>query len=265
MNRTKYFALASVFLNLVLLILLVFLVNRRSVNFSEIATNTEEQLQPKESSSQVSLSDVLGEVDKNNSSNREEVLVTKVIDGDTIVIEGGEIVRYIGIDTPEVSQGEECFSEEATDRNKDLILGKLVRLEKDVSERDRYQRLLKYVWAEAIFVNEYLVRQGYATAVTYPPDVKYSALFREAEKEARENKRGLWKECKNVGEEVEKVDQVEQVVQGGNWDCSGNVYNCSDFSTQTEAQSAFEACGGVANDVHRLDSDKDGKVCESLP
>lgn len=273
MNRTKYFALASVFLNLVLLILLVFLVNRRSVNFSEIATNTEEQLQPKESSSHVSLTDVLGEADKGDFSDKEEFLVTKVIDGDTIVIEGGEIVRYIGIDTPEFSQGDECFAKEASDENKDLILGKLVRLEKDVSEKDRYNRLLRYVWVgdpstssgHAIFVNEYLVRQGYATAVSYPPDVKYQELFRQAEKEAREDNKGLWGKCKDSPSPSPSIEPSTINDQQSDIICSTNTYNCSDFKTQTEAQSAFEACGGVANDVHRLDSDKDGKVCESLP
>ena len=60
------------------------------------------------------------------------------------------------------------------------------------------------------------------------------------------------------------VDKVEQLVQVGPWDCSGNVYNCSDFSTQVEAQSAFEACGAEA-DIHNLDRDRDGVACESLP
>lgn len=130
------------------------------------------------------------------SSGLEEFLVTKVIDGDTVVIEGGEVVRYIGIDTPEISQGNECFAKEASDKNKELVLGKMVRLEKDVSERDRYGRLLRYVWIGETFVNDYLVRQGYATAVSYPPDIKYQELFRQAEKETREGSKGLWSLCR---------------------------------------------------------------------
>lgn len=129
------------------------------------------------------------------------VKVLRVVDGDTIVLETGETLRYIGIDAPEESRGQECFSRESTDKNKVLVLGKEVRLEKDVSEKDRFGRLLRYIWALSdsgqgdIFVNEQLVREGYATASTYPPDVKYSDLFKKAESEARENNRGLWGEC----------------------------------------------------------------------
>ena len=202
-------------------------------------------------------SQVIGEKTENTNL----VKVTKVIDGDTIVVEGGEIVRYIGIDTPEKDQ--ECFSRDATSKNEELVGGKLVRLEKDISERDRYQRLLKYVWSGDIFVNEYLVRQGYATAVSYPPDVKYQELFRQAEKEARENGSGLWKECGlNASPSIEPSTinhQQSDII------CSTNTYNCSDFKTQAEAQTAFEFCGGTTNDVHKLDRDDDGRVCESLP
>ena len=127
-----------------------------------------------------------------------EFIVTRVIDGDTIELFGGEKLRYIGIDTPEKPESKsasECFAREAIDKNKELVLGKKIRIEKDVSERDRYGRLLRYVWVGDIFVNDYLVREGYATAITYPPDIKNSELFRVAEKEARENNRGLWNSC----------------------------------------------------------------------
>ncbi len=214
------------------------------------------------------------------------VKVTKVIDGDTIHLESGETLRYIGIDTPEKSGGKECFADESTNKNKELVLGKEVRLEKDVSETDRYRRLLRYVWVDSgsgqgeIFVNEFLVREGYATAITYPPDVKYSQLFREAEKEARENNKGLWGKCKekvtpssakaSEGKEAPNVsredgDDVTLTQSTGAADCNSNKYNCTDFKTQSEAQNVFETCGGTANDVHRLDSDGDGVACESLP
>jgi len=130
-----------------------------------------------------------------------EARVTRVIDGDTIEVNlGGAIykVRYIGIDTPETvhpSQPVECFGKEASDKNSELVAGKIVRLERDVSETDRYGRLLRYVWAGDIFVNDYLVRQGYAYAYTYPPDVKYAEQFAEAQREARDDNRGLWAAC----------------------------------------------------------------------
>ena len=193
----------------------------------------------------------------------ENSLVTKVIDGDTIILESGEVVRYIGIDAPEISRSEECFSQESTDKNKELVLGKSVRLEKDVSETDRYGRLLRIVWAEDLFVNDFLVREGFAKASTYPPDVKYSKQFVEAEKEARENNRGLWLACPVTPSSSPGLEQ-DGLEQDG-IECFTNAYNCSDFKTQKEAQSAFEACGGISNDIHKLDRDGDGKVCETLP
>lgn len=127
-------------------------------------------------------------------------LVTRVIDGDTIQLENGKTVRYIGIDTPETKDPRkslQCFGKEALGKNKELIEGKRVRLEKDVSETDKYGRLLRYVYVGDIFVNDYLVRQGYANASTFPPDVKYQEMFIQAQQEARENKRGLWTSCYN--------------------------------------------------------------------
>ncbi|NCU41981.1 MAG: nuclease [Candidatus Moranbacteria bacterium] len=124
------------------------------------------------------------------------VYVRRVIDGDTLEIEDGSKVRYIGIDTPEMSQKkdqkDECFAKEATQKNRDLVEGKTVRLEKDISETDRYGRLLRYVYIEGEMVNELLVREGYAYAVTFPPDVKFETLFRETQKEAREKEQGMW-------------------------------------------------------------------------
>ena len=126
------------------------------------------------------------------------VLVTRVIDGDTIEIFNGQKVRYIGIDTPEMKHRNktiECFAQEAFKRNKDLVLGKMVRLEKDISETDKYGRLLRYVYVGDIFVNLELVKQGYAYTATYPPDVKYSELFLQAQEEARDKSNGLWESC----------------------------------------------------------------------
>lgn len=131
-------------------------------------------------------------------------LVTKVIDGDTITIEGGQKVRYIGIDTPEIHNPrviQECFGKEAAKANEDLVLGKVVRLEKDVSEVDRYGRLLRYVYVSQkygpdLFINEELVKKGYAKAYTYPPDVAYSSRFKEVENEARVRGVGLWVSCR---------------------------------------------------------------------
>ncbi len=117
------------------------------------------------------------------------VSVLRVIDGDTIVVAGDARVRYIGVDTPEV--GERC-APEATGLNNDLVAGKRVRLEKDVSETDRYGRLLRYVWVDDALVNAELVRLGYARAVAYPPDTKHQATLARLQSEAQAAQRGMW-------------------------------------------------------------------------
>jgi micrococcal nuclease len=125
----------------------------------------------------------------------EEFLVTRVIDGDTIEIEGGKRVRYIGIDTPETVDPNRpvgCYGKEASIKNTELVLNKRVKLVKDVSETDKYGRLLRYVFVGDTFVNDYLVKEGYAKASTYAPDVKYSDQFSKSEKDSRESLKGLW-------------------------------------------------------------------------
>ena len=115
-----------------------------------------------------------------------------VTDGDTVrvVLQGQEYpVRYIGMDTPEMGQSDGAA---ARDQNAALVSGKTVRLEKDVSETDRYGRLLRYVWVGDMMVNAELVRQGYAQAATFPPDVKYQQKFIALQREAQTAGRGLW-------------------------------------------------------------------------
>lgn len=123
--------------------------------------------------------------------------VAAVIDGDTIALAGGERVRYIGIDTPEMgSAPRECFAEQATARNAALLAGKEVALRVDVSQRDRYRRLLRYVYLpDGTFVNALLVAEGYATAATFPPDVLFSTYFATLERQARQESLGLWGAC----------------------------------------------------------------------
>jgi len=143
-----------------------------------------------------------------NHSSSETAKVIRVIDGDTIEIENNKIVRYIGIDTPETkhpNKSVQCFGKEASDFNKQLVTGKTIQMKKDVSEVDKYKRLLRYVWIadsenatqSGIFVNDYLVRQGFAYAAAFPPDIAYSKQFIEAQREAREHNRGLWDKCNN--------------------------------------------------------------------
>ncbi|MEN3186534.1 MAG: thermonuclease family protein [Atribacterota bacterium] len=122
-------------------------------------------------------------------------VVVEVIDGDTIKLASGEKVRYIGVDTPELrsSRGKtEYYAEEAYRANRKLVGGKRVTLEFDVQKRDRYGRLLAYVYVDGLMVNEWLVANGYARVATFPPNVKYTERFRALEKEARRRQLGLW-------------------------------------------------------------------------
>jgi micrococcal nuclease len=123
-----------------------------------------------------------------------QVKVVRVIDGDTIEIAGGAHVRYIGMDTPETYPKVEFYGPEAKAKNIELVEGKLVTLEKDVSETDKYGRLLRYVYVDGVFVNGELVRLGYAEAVSYPPDTRYQWQLEQLEKEAKAAKLGIWGE-----------------------------------------------------------------------
>lgn len=149
-------------------------------------------------STESSSSAVLGE-----QISGEEVWVKRVVDGDTIELSDGRKLRYIGIDTPETLDPRRpvgCFGKEASLENKKLVEGKKIILEKDISQTDKFGRLLRYVYlpqenGSLIFINDYLVRNGFAKASTYPPDIKFSETFKEAEREARDNKLGLWGSC----------------------------------------------------------------------
>ena len=135
--------------------------------------------------------------------------VVYVYDGDTIKLDNGERVRLIGIDTPESHDSPKlerdikkskmdrqvilAMGERAATFSRNLLLNQHVRLEMDVEPRDRYQRLLAYVYlADGTFVNEKIIREGYASPLTVPPNVRHADEFKEWFKEARENKRGLW-------------------------------------------------------------------------
>jgi len=133
----------------------------------------------------------------------ERAALVRVVDGDTIRvrIDGREErVRYIGMDTPELNLGNpatpEPYAVAATEANARLLAGGSLVLERDVSERDRYGRLLRNVWLEAggrwTLVNLALVAEGFAAVATFPPDVKYVDALLAAQRAARKAGRGLW-------------------------------------------------------------------------
>jgi micrococcal nuclease len=221
---------------------------------------------------------------------REPATVTRVVDGDTIEVRfrHGAVatVRYIGVDTPETvdpNRAPMCFGKEATARNAELVGGRPVQLERDVSETDRYGRLLRYVWVAGPdgatrMANEELVKWGYAQAGAYPPDVKHQPLFTAAEREARAEKRGLWGACERFGapaaipsapagpapaKPAAPTPVATAPAGGGCHPAYPDV--ClppapPDLDCKDIGRKGFRV---LPPDPHRLDSDKDGIGCET--
>jgi micrococcal nuclease len=210
-----------------------------------------------------------------------DATLVRVIDGDTFdVAVGGatQRVRIIGVDAPETNGAPICFGREATEKVTELLseAGGRMQLEKDVSETDRYGRILRYVWLETssgrVMLNEEMVRLGYAQVSTFPPDVKYQERFLGAQREAKAGNRGLWGACGGFGVPLVPptattgaAPQPSGGTGGLRYDPNGPDRDCSDFSTHAEAQEFFIAAGGPQRDPHRLDGDHDGVACESLP
>lgn len=188
--------------------------------------------------------------------------VSRVVDGDTFRIQRSvdeeDIVRMVGVDTPETVKPNapvEAYGREASDFAKSLLRDRTVCLEYDVQTRDRYGRLLAYVYLEdGTFVNETLIAEGYAQAMTVPPNVRFAESFASLQREARDAGLGLWSgAAANIPE------------ASGDGDPEGPDRDCGDFADQEQAQAFFEAAGGPESDRHRLDGDLDGIACESLP
>jgi micrococcal nuclease len=175
--------------------------------------------------------------------------VAEVVDGDTVALTNGQHVRYIGINTPEHDQP---YFAEAQTANRQLVAGKEVQLELDVETIDQYGRTLAYVWANGVLVNLEIVKLGFANTFTVPPNLRYEKLFQQAEREAREAKRGLWTEASIPlkitqieadapgsdsanpnGEWIEITNQGSQTVQMKGFtlkDEANHIYTFGDFS-----------------------------------
>ena len=122
--------------------------------------------------------------------------VERVVDGDTVVLSGLGKARLIGVDTPEVYGGVECYGRAASRYAKEVLDGARVRWRYDVEKRDRYDRALVYLWLEdGRFFNSLLVREGYATPLTVPPNVEFADRFVRDARTARRAGRGLWNAC----------------------------------------------------------------------
>ncbi len=203
------------------------------------------------------------------ASRVESAEVSRILDGDTIkVILGSrsETIRYIGIDTPETKHPNkpiECFGPEASLFNQKLVSGKRVLLEKDTTDRDRYGRLLRYVWVEGVgLVNHILVENGYARMSIHPPDVKYRSILLSAESFARVNKTGLWSACSKPSI---NGDSVVPYADSSGDNCSPSYPTICipppppDLGCRDINGNDFQV---IPPDPHRLDGDKDGTGCE---
>jgi micrococcal nuclease len=194
--------------------------------------------------------------------------VTRVVDGDTIkaIVNGKEEgIRLIGIETPETVDPNEpvqCYGPEASAEAARLLAGKRVTLEADPSQdgRDRYGRLLRYVFVNHVNFNQHMIAEGFAHELTYAGPYKYQADFKAAERAARKDGKGLWSACK-----VEAAPKPAPVPAPSPSQLLQDK-DCKDFATQEEAQAYFDQNGGsTTNNVDRLDgNDRDGIVCESL-
>lgn len=202
--------------------------------------------------------------------------VIKVVDGDTLTIDKNgtpTTLRLIGLDTPESSTTRtgavECFGREATAYARSLLDGASVTIEQDDSQDtfDRYGRLLVYAYLpDGTLINKRMIEAGFGHEYTYREPYRYQSEFKAAETSARESGLGLWAAgaCPSASRRTDQA-AAAAIPSAGSYECTKNVYNCSSFATQAEAQAAFDACGGSANDIHKLDGNGDGEVCESLP
>lgn len=198
--------------------------------------------------------------------------VVEVVDGDTIKVDiNGQVysLRYIGIDCPECKDPRkpvEVFSREASAKNSELVEGKEVYLIKDVSEVDKYNRLLRYVFVGDTFVNYELVKEGYAHASTYPPDVACSDFMATAQNSASSLLLGFWGPAFNTGTETGIIDQPAPEPADDRAGCDPSYptvcippyppdLDCGDIS--------FRRFQVLPPDPHNFDGDNDGIGCES--
>ena len=198
------------------------------------------------------------------------ILVTKIIDGDTLMVKINDeetTVRLIGIDTPESGQ---CFGKEATNRAKELMENKKVKLEADETQddKDKYGRLLRYIYLEdGTLINKKLIEDGVAKEYTYKMAYKFQTEFKSDQKVAQEKKLGIWADdacptptIKTITPTVTKIENVLGETENNNsafvCDCKKS---CTKISSCEEAYFQLNNCG-----CSERDGNEDGVPCESL-
>jgi micrococcal nuclease len=216
------------------------------------------------------------------ATSRIKAQVIEVVDGDTFKAKIGdkeETVRLILVDTPETkhpNKPKQPFGEEASNLTGELLThGTTVELEYDAEQRDKYNRVLAYVYVNGESLQEKLLSEGLARVAVYPPNTKYQEKFESIQEEAKNKKVGIWSIDgyvtsngfdESVVQAAKKEEQKQETKPKATPVYSGGDKDCSDFSSQAEAQRYFEAKGGSpSNNVDGLDRDHDGIACESLP
>jgi len=198
--------------------------------------------------------------------------VVDVLDGDTIAVMKGSDrvnVRLYGIDTPEKSQ---WYGQNAKAFTSSQVLGKVVKVEG--LDLDRYGRIVAIVSVGDLVINRHLVEYGYAWVYRQYCKQPFCSNWQELEAVARGKKRGLWKnpnaippwEYRHAKRTESTPPPPPKAPATTECDCSRDRYNCSNFKSRAEAQACFDKCvREVGRDIHKLDRDGDGRVCESLP
>lgn len=219
--------------------------------------------------------EIVSETVGTSSPKKDLYQIVKVIDGDTISVNiNGKIeaIRLIGIDSPESVDPRkpvQCFGKEASEKAKEVLTGKKVSLEYDPTQgdKDKYKRLLRFVFLEdGTNFNKFMISEGFAHEYTYSTVYKYQTEFRTAEKEARENSKGLWAEgaCLIPTQKPQELQKSQEptptinIVSSGNFSCAGKT-TCGQMASCEEATFYLNNCG-----LSRLDGDKDGVPCETL-
>jgi len=180
-------------------------------------------------------------------SKSQETLITEVTDGDTIVIQGGERVRLLGINTPE--KGEEYY-QEAKDFLKDKIFHKEVFLEKDKTDRDRYGRLLRWIWLDDELVNSEIVKNGFGIAKKYELDTKYQDLIEKAEQQAVENNVGIWSAQKTTEDKTNETEELESESKNESENKSEKTENENNDCMALGCPSGTQFAGSKNSDIY---------------
>ncbi len=243
MNKTLKLILYSVGGFFALMVFIVVVAMSTPKQEPVVASDQIQQAAPKSTSTVASTSTrSISPVQASKNNGYAYYKVTEVVDGDTIKINiNGKIetLRLIGLDTPETvdpRKSVQCFGREASSKAKELLLGKNVRIEKDISqgELDKYNRILAYVHREdGLFYNKHMIETGYAHEYTYNTPYKYQAEFKTVQKTAQQNSLGLWSSntCNGNTSSIKTQTSEPEKVQQPVTTSVGTKYYTSSYST----------------------------------